>query len=72
MHRPGALPEFVQKTHKKWIVLDEGVAFVVQGDQWRIVKSKPQGNAYLYAMKRGEVISEILEVAPLQKLSKLG
>jgi uncharacterized protein (DUF488 family) len=69
--RKDVLSAFLKKTHKKWIVLDEGTAFLIENTKRRIVKSKEKANAYLYYLKRGKIVSKILDVVPLQKLSEL-
>ncbi len=69
--RKGVLPDFIKKTHKKWIVLEDGTAFIVKGKQWKIVKSKPQAHAYLYFHSKGEVVCQELEVMEFQSFVTL-
>ncbi|HRU50116.1 MAG TPA: Type 1 glutamine amidotransferase-like domain-containing protein [Candidatus Absconditabacterales bacterium] len=63
------LPDFIKKTHKKWIVLEEGTAFLIKRKQRKIIKSKPQAHAYLGFHNRGEIIYSDLKTADFQSLS---
>ncbi len=69
--RKEVLPMFIKKTHKKWIVLEEGTAFLVKNNQWKIVKSKPQAQSYLYYHRKGEVVCQELSAQDFQALSVL-
>lgn len=69
--RKEVLLDFVKKTRKKRIVLDEGVAFLQQWNSFKIVKSKLNANAYLYSHKGDEVTFCILDNTSLQKIADL-
>ena len=69
--RKEILPEFIKRTNKKRIVLEDGTAFLVRWKRWRIVKSKPEARAYLGFHHKDEVIYQALEVTDFQSLSKL-
>jgi dipeptidase E len=63
------LPDFIKKTNKKRIILEDGTAFFVKWKQWKIVKSKPEARAYLGFHNRGEIIYSDLKTADFQSLS---
>jgi hypothetical protein len=69
--RKEVLVDFVKKTRKKWIVLDEGTAFFQQGKLFKIVKSKPNAHAYLYHWNGKEVVFRTIEHSEWKKQSEL-
>lgn len=69
--RKDHLNDFIKKTYKKWIVLEEWTAFLVKNKERKILQSKPHATAYLVYKKNKEIIYEKLPSNNIKNIDTL-